>query len=144
MAGLGHRPPQPFETARAESLRPKVVVPNAPTNHRVSTRPDTYTLLRGPDMRPLQFEGQIVGEVERDSGKSNAKGLSPVHRAAIYRTRGGKYVSEFSTVDSGNGERTGKADVFGTLNEACDWFRPGPLTTELLKRLGRWEPEIIE
>ena len=91
---------------------------------------------------PLQFEGTIVAEVQKLNAKAN--GLGVVHRAAIYKTRGGKFVSEFSTDECGNGERTGKADVFGTLDEACDWFRPGSLTTELLKKLDRWQPEIIE
>jgi hypothetical protein len=87
-------------------------------------------------MRPLQFHGEIVGAVERDSGKGTIHG-PVVHRAAIYKTRGGKFVSEFSTADYSNGEKSGKADVFGTLDEACEWFRPGPLTTELLKKLAR-------
>lgn len=97
-------------------------------------------------MRPLQFEGELITEAEKDAtdrnGRRNERG--PVnHRAAIYKTRKGTFVTEFSTVDH-TGERTGKADVFGSLDEACDWFRPGPLTTELLKKLGRWGPEIIE
>jgi len=139
MSGLGRRPPQPIDPEQSDSPRP---VQHAPTIVTISGAGNTYTLSRGSDMRPLQFEGQIIGEVERDSGKGVALG-SAVHRAAIYKTRGGKFVSEFSTMDV-TGERTGKADVFGTLDEACDWFRPGPLTTELLKKLGRWEPEIIE
>ena len=111
-----------------------------PGNH------DIYTLSRGPDVRPLQFEGELIAEAEKEAtdrnGRRNERG--PVnHRAAIYRTRGGRFVTEFSSVDH-TGERTGKADVFGTVDEACDWFRPGPLTTELLKKLGRWGPEIVE
>lgn len=106
----------------------------------------TYTLPRGLNMRPLQFEGELIAEAEKGAtdrnGRRNERG--PVsHRAAIYKTRKGTYVTEFSTVDH-TGKRTGKADVFGSLDEACDWFRPGPLTTELLKTLGRWGPEIIE
>lgn len=106
----------------------------------------TYTLPRGPNMRPLQFEGELIAEAEKDAtdrnGRRNERG--PVnHRAAIYKTRKGTFVTEFSTGNH-TGERTGKADVFGSLDEACDWFRPGPLTTELLKKLGRWGPEIIE
>jgi len=119
------------------SLKLKVTLPGIHSS---------YTLSRGPDVRPLQFEGEIIAEVEKDtadrSGYRNA--LGPVsYRAAVYRTRGGKFVTEFSSADH-TGARTGKADVFGTLDEACDWFRPGPLTTELLKKLGRWGPEIIE
>jgi len=88
----------------------------------------SYTLSRGPDVRPLQFEGVVIAEVERDSADRNGyrNVFGPQrHRAAVYKTRGGKFVAEFSTVDHA-GERSGKADVFGTLDEACDWFRPGP------------------
>lgn len=106
----------------------------------------TYTLSRGPNLRPFQFEGKLIAEAERDAtdrnGRRNERG--PVsHRAAVYRTRGGTFVTEFSSLDHA-GERAGKAAVFGSLDEASDWFRPGPLTTELLKKLGRWGPEIIE
>ncbi len=38
----------------------------------------------------------------------------------------------------------GKAQAFETLDEALAWFRPGTLTTELLRHLGRMEPEFIE
>ncbi len=37
-----------------------------------------------------------------------------------------------------------KAQAFDTLDEAIAWFRPGYLTTELLKLLGRVDPEFIE
>jgi hypothetical protein len=39
---------------------------------------------------------------------------------------------------------SGKAAVFDSLESALAWFRPGRLTTELLKKLGKWGPEIIE
>ncbi len=39
---------------------------------------------------------------------------------------------------------TGKAQAFETLDEAIGWFRPGRLTTELLRLLGRMDPEIID
>jgi hypothetical protein len=39
---------------------------------------------------------------------------------------------------------TGKAQAFASLEEALAWFRPGRLTTELLKKLGRWDPEFVE
>jgi hypothetical protein len=41
-------------------------------------------------------------------------------------------------------EAVEKGDVFDDLDAACAWFRPGPLTTALLKQLGKWEPEFIE
>ncbi len=97
-------------------------------------------------MRPLQFEGELIAEAEKDAtdrnGRRNERGPAS-HRAAIYRTRGGTFVAEFSSLDHAGG-RAGKADVFGSLDDACDWFRAGPLTMELLKKLGRWGPEIIE
>ena len=37
-----------------------------------------------------------------------------------------------------------KVDVFDNLDGAINWFRPGRLTVQLLKQLGRWGPEIIE
>ena len=39
---------------------------------------------------------------------------------------------------------TGKAAVFDSLEAALGWFRPGRLTTELIRKLGRWDPEFIE
>lgn len=119
------------------SLNLKVTVPGM--------HGSTYVLPRGSDVRPLQFEGEVVAEVERDGSERGPTPRSFVtsYRAAIYKTRGGKFVTEFSSVNN-TGDRTGKADVFGTLDEACEWFRPGPLTTELLKKLRRWEPEVIE
>jgi hypothetical protein len=39
---------------------------------------------------------------------------------------------------------SGKAAVFDSLDDALGWFRPGKLTNELLKKLGRWDPEFIE
>ena len=40
--------------------------------------------------------------------------------------------------------RSGKAAVFGNLESALAFFRPGRLTNELLKKLGRWDPEFID
>jgi hypothetical protein len=102
-----------------------------------------YTLPRGENVRAIRFDGEVIGAVED-------KGAGGMYRAAIYTTRGGKFVTEFSslltacTVNGQKPERDGKAEVFDTLDAACDWFRPGRLTTELMKQLGRWEPETIE
>src|SRR6185312_3007718 len=79
----------------------------------------SYTLSRGPNLRPLQFEGELVAEAEKDAinrnGRRNERG--PVtHRAAIYKTRRGTFVTEFSSLDH-TGKRTGKADAFGSLDE---------------------------
>jgi hypothetical protein len=108
--------------------------------------PRPFTLARGPDVRPLQFDGELLAEVERDSNHPGVRVHNPfgpdVYRAAVYKTRGGRFVTEFSTL---RGEdREGKAEVFDSLDSACAWFRQGPLTTELLKKLGKWDPEFIE
>jgi hypothetical protein len=143
------------------SLKLKVTVPglNSPEN---AFR--TYTLSRGADVRPLQFEGEIVAEVERPTNHRGVRDRNVCepdsYRAAIYKTRAGRFIAEFSTVsdryvvDTVNTplserrplppQRDGKAEVLDSLDAACDWFRPGPLTTELLKKLGRWGPEIID
>src|SRR5204862_4707665 len=44
----------------------------------------------------------------------------------------------------GNSTATGKAAVFETLDEAVTWFRPGKLTTALLKQLGRWDADHLD
>lgn len=137
-----------FQPEAAPKLTSRVREPDGSHSPKASAAGlhGTFTLPRGPNMRPLQFEGELIAEAEKEAtdrnGRRNERG--PVsHRAAIYRTRKGTLVTEFSTVDH-TGKRTGKADVFGSLDEACDWFRRGPLTTELLKKLDRWGPEIIE
>lgn len=118
-------------------LRLKVTVPGFENR---------FELSRGPDVRPLQFEGDVLAEVERGSNQRGIRERNifdpDVYRAALYKTRGGKFITEFSTLRGD--ERDGKAEVFESLDAACEWFRPGPLTTELLKKLGRWQPEIIE
>ena len=74
------------------------------------------------------------------------------HRAAVYQARGGKYLSEFSILNhSPNWPKEpdppplkGKAGDFDTLDDAIAWFRPGPLTNELMRQLVRWQPGFIE
>lgn len=88
-----------------------------------------YTVGRGPKLRPFEFDGTVVAEAQDDD-----------YRAAIYRTKGGKYVTEFLVRTNDKS----KADVHETLDAAVGWFKPGWLTIELLKILGRWEPEFIE
>ena len=105
-----------------------------------------YTLSRGPRLQPFQFEGEILAEVESyatdPKGHKDASGFVS-HRAAIYRTRRGTIVTEVSSVDH-TGQRAGIADVFGSLGEACEWFRPGSLTTQLMQKLSQRESEIID
>jgi len=97
-----------------------------------------FTLARGPDERPLQFDGEILAEAESNSGSAS------VLRAAVYRSNRGQYIAEFSKRDQGSAGLTGKAAVFNELDSAIAWFRPGKLTTALLKKLGRWDAEVLE
>jgi hypothetical protein len=96
-----------------------------------------FTLSRGEHERPLQFDGLIVAEAQSRTGDGHQL------RAAIYRTSGGQHVSEFSRQDTG-GNVTGKAVAFPTLDAAVVWFRPGKLTTTLLRQLGRWDPDSLD
>jgi hypothetical protein len=111
-----------------------------PPSAQPSAAPPTlqrYTLTRGGDERPLQFDGALVAESEAETSGSL------VLRAAIYRAKDGRYVSEFSRRGEG-AIASGKAGVFGTLDDALAWFRPGKLTTALRKQLGRWEVQLLE
>jgi len=54
------------------------------------------------------------------------------------------HIAEASGDEQFDVAAAGKAAVFDSLDEALKWFRPGPLTTELLKKLGKLEPEFIE
>src|ERR1700688_2769858 len=78
-----------------------------------------FTLARGSDERPLQFDGEILAEAESNSGSAS------VLRAAVYRSDRGQYVAEFSKRDEGSAGLTGKAAVFNELDSAIAWFRPG-------------------
>jgi hypothetical protein len=124
-------------------LRLKVTVPTVPAV--TGDGPRLFTLTRGENLRPLQFRGEVLAEVveEKDARTLGGAGIVRVsHRVAIYRTAsGGKFVTEFSSLDA-RGDRIGTAGVFDTLDAACDWFRRGALTTELMKKLGRWYPEF--
>jgi hypothetical protein len=54
-----------------------------------------FTLQRDED-RPLQFDGTELASIE-------SRGTPVVHRAAVYRTIGGKFVAEFSSSPNPNG-----------------------------------------
>lgn len=102
--------------------------------------------------RPISFAGQALAKVSMSAGISGWS-IS----AALYRTRGGKFVSALSkanaivaaiqgledpeTAQSGEFH---KAQVFDSFEEAVAWFRPGRLTDALRKQLGLDEPERIE
>ncbi len=120
-------------------------------------QPKIYLIARDGD-RDLQFAGTVVAEVEKAASPRS-------HRAAVYLTRGGKYISEFSSWSSpgmidyilqqagrppmsqelcARTDLRGKAAVFDSLTEAVKWFRPGPLTAKLLEQLNGAGPEIVE
>jgi hypothetical protein len=102
--------------------------------------------------RPISFAGQALAKVSMGAGITGWS-IS----AALYRTRGGKFVSALSkanaiiaaihgledpeTAQSGEFH---KAQVFDNFDEAVAWFRPGRLTDALRKQLGLDEPERIE
>ena len=95
-----------------------------------------FMLSRGANERPLQFDGEVLAEAEATTGSGATL------RAALYRTKSGQVVSEFSRRDQDSNE-SGNAAVFDTLDEGLAWFRPGKLTTSLLKKLGRWDAEVL-
>jgi hypothetical protein len=87
--------------------------------------------------------------------------------AAVYRTRGGKFVttlskyrddpfakavaalavSPFESDESEPGRPTtgyNKAGVHDSIEAAMDWFKPGRLTDEIRRKLGLDEPVRIE
>lgn len=101
--------------------------------------------------RPISFAGKILAKASKPSGLAG-----PIITAAMYKTRGGKFVA---TLSKDNELRAAmdpileqsmergqfhKAQVFDTFDEAVAWFRPGRLTDALRKQLGLDEPERIE
>lgn len=131
------------QSAPADSQHPKLTVTGRSADGTLKLRVKVpgllhrFTLSRGPDERPLEFDGEVLAEAEAVTGKDN------VLRAAIYRTKGAQFVSEFSRRDE-SANLTGKTAVFETLDEAVRWFRPGKLTVSLLKQLGRWEAHHLD
>lgn len=100
--------------------------------------------------RPLEFYGRIRAEVQELSF-----GGQVALRAAIYETRGGKFVAEMTRretvegVDYGTAKRPylfAKATVFANLDLAAMSFRTqgGRLTERLLQQIGDVDSEFIE
>jgi hypothetical protein len=102
--------------------------------------------------RPISFAGQTMATVSSDTGL-----LGWTIKAALYKTRGGKFVSALSKANrlvaiaeglqdpqTAHSGEFNKAQVFDTFDEAVAWFRPGRLTDALRKKLGLDEPERIE
>ncbi len=94
-----------------------------------------FTLYSGHKARPLQFDGEIVAEVQ-------TVGVAAVYRAAIYKRPDGSFVSEYSLIcmpqlTGGDPKWESEAAAFATLDGACAWFRPGLLTRKLLRKVKR-------
>lgn len=102
--------------------------------------------------RPISFAGQTLAKVSTSGGVSGWS-IS----AALYKTRGGKFVAalskaniyvaaaeEFGDPETAHSGEFNKAQVFDTFEGALAWFRPGRLTDALRKQLGLDEPERIE
>jgi hypothetical protein len=94
--------------------------------------------------RPFIFEGVRLAYVRESSFLVGPALIE----AAVYRTRGGKYITALSKnalVDPETvlGQSSGgysKAAVHDTFEEAMGWFRPGRLTDAIRKQLGLDEP----
>jgi hypothetical protein len=102
--------------------------------------------------RPISFSGTTLAKVDMSGGLT---GWSIV--AALYKTRGGKFVASLSKAntyiaitqamedpETAHSGEYNKAQVFDTFEAAVAWFRPGRLTDALRKQLGLDEPERIE
>lgn len=109
-------------------------------------------LVKRDGNRPISFAAQTLAKVSMDGGVTGWS-IS----AALYKTRGGKFVAALSKantfiaisqgIQDPETARSGefhKAQVFDTFDEAVSWFRPGRLTDALRKQLGLDEPERIE
>jgi hypothetical protein len=99
-----------------------------------STAAKPYKLMRD-DARPIEFDGAEVAVAELDASGNRT-------RAAVYRTAGGKFISEYTKsgrfLEGGEYKwevERAKVGSFDTLEEAAEWFRPGPITTMLLAKL---------
>jgi hypothetical protein len=103
--------------------------------------------------RPISFAGQVLAEVSMGGGVVSGWSI----HGALYKTRGGKFVSALSKAnvyialaqgiqdpETAHSGEFNKAQVFDSFDEAVAWFRPGRLTDMLRKKLGLDEPERIE
>lgn len=108
---------------------------------------------------PLSFAGVVLAKATRQAGSVI---LGQVLEAAVYRTRGGKFITSlskkiassslaalaesFATVEQQAGPDSGynKAAVHDTFEAAMDWFKPGRLTDEIRRQLGLDQPMRVE
>jgi hypothetical protein len=123
----------------------------APVGMRVQSSAEQFRRFKvdRDNDRPLEFDGKILARVE----ESTYDGLV-VTRAALYFTRAGKFVTEFTRFET-SGSTWGanmrrpmtfaKAQVSSSRDVALNWFRPGGRITKLLlEQLGELESEFIE
>ena len=104
---------------------------------------------------PLSFAGVRLAKASRASGLYEQ---GAAIEAAVYRTRGGKYITTFvkeqptplqnffKTLEEiqGPGGGYSKAAVHETFEAAMGWFRPGPLTDDIRRQFGLDQPIRIE
>jgi hypothetical protein len=109
---------------------------------------------------PLSFAGVLLAKATRQAGMPIS---AQILEAAVYQTRGGKYITALSkrfavdpsltaivnalgAVEGQAGPDSGynKAEVHDTFEAAMAWFRPGRLTDEIRKQLGLDQPVRIE
>jgi len=147
-AGMIRYPRSPVP--EASGIDGKHLPPNAIENPPEEYR--RFKLARDND-RALEFDGVELAKVVERS-RSTKTGAAMVTRAALYRTRGGKFVTEFSKIEAeglypnSNAARPvefAKAKVFDSQDIAMQWFRVGGrFTMKLWEQLGGLESEFIE
>ena len=110
---------------------------------------------------PLSFRGVELAKATRQSSGLMQTMTLETMEAALYKTRGGKFVTSLSKTrrptviasvvganveDEAGPDSSGyyKAGVHDTFELAMDWFRPGRLTDELRRQLGLDQPVRIE
>lgn len=107
---------------------------------------------------PFTFNGELLAKASRKGGGGtfgSGFGKFEALEAAVYRTRGGNYITSLSKsvstmFDFGDGaedESSGgysKAAAHKTFDDAIRWFKPGRLTDEIRKQLGLDKPVHID
>jgi hypothetical protein len=99
--------------------------------------------------RPLEFDGRVLAEVNELTHEG-----AVMLRAAIYETKGGKYIDELTRYEVEPGVDYGgakppylfaKAEVFDSRDIAAMWFRTkgGRLTQRLMEQLGDVDSEFV-
>jgi hypothetical protein len=104
---------------------------------------------------PFAFAGVQLAKASR---QTSGVVMSDILEAAVYKTRGGKFITSlskivanpftnlFATAEDIAGPDAGyhKAAVHDTFDAAMAWFRPGRLTDEIRRQLGLDKPVRIE